>query len=243
MKIRKLASAVLAAVMSAGMCMVNVCAIGDGEATYCFDTNAKIVDFTAFGSAENVGMKLTHTVYETQNGNGSVILSVNNSETPEQQYGGMYVEASQFGLDTFKNCRIEMSVKLCEGAEGYADELAVFSDGLVWLTQPAAGLSTDTWTTVTLVLPDGAANTKVGFTIPTYKAYSGDVAYIDDFAITDSNGNLISNVGDYEVKKLSIDDAASTGQNIGLTIVLVVLILAIVGGIGLIVSAAIRRFS
>lgn len=243
MKIRKLASAVLAAVISAGMCMANVYAIGDGEATYCFDTTAKMSDFTAFGSAENVGMKLTHTVYESDNGNGSVILSVNNAETPEQTYGGMYIEASQLGLDTFKNCKVEMSVKLCEGAEGYTDQLALFSDGLVWMTQPVVGIDEDTWTTVTLVLPDGAANTKVGFTIPTYKAYSGDVVYIDDFAVTDSNGNVIANMGDYEVKKLSVEDAASTGQNIGLTIVLVVLILAIVGGIGLIVSAAIRRFS
>ncbi len=242
MKMKKIISAVLASVAAAGICAASAFALEDGQATYCFDTDACISDFQSYGSVEATGMKLTHTVYESKNGNGCIVVSEAVTETPEEQYGGFYIDAATLGLENFKNCTIEMSVKLCEGAEGLTDNLAVYSDGIIYLTQPAAGLSSEQWTTITLTLPDGAANTKVGFTIPTFKVYSGDILYIDDFAVT-NDGTVVENKGDYEVKKVAAEDAASTGQSIGMTILLVILILAIVGGIGLIVSSAIRKFS
>ena len=242
MKFKKIVSAVLASVIAAGMCAANAFAVEDGQATYCFDTNACIADFQKYGSVDVTGMKLSHTDLDSKNGNGCLVVSETNAEIPEEKYGGFYIEAATLGLENFKNCTIEMSVKLCEGAEGYAENLALYSDGIIFLNQPAAELSSSQWTTITLTLPDGAANTKVGFTIPTFKIYDGDILYIDDFAVT-KDGKLIENKGDYEVKKVAAEDAASTGQSVVMTILLVVLILAIVGGIGLIVSSAIRKFT
>ena len=114
---------------------------------------------------------------------------------------------------------------------------------MIWLTQPAASLSASEWTTITLTLPEGADNNKIGFTIPTFTMCNSDILYIDDLVVTDADGNVITNQGDYEVKAVAAEETASKGQNILLTILLVVLILAIVGGIGLIVSNALRRFS
>ncbi len=242
MRMKKIISALLASAVAVGMCAANAFALEDGQATYCFDTAACLENFQTYGSVEATGTALTHTVLESKNGNGCIVVSANASEVVSEQYGGFYIDAATLGLDSFKNCTVEMSVKLCEGAENYVENLALYSDGIIYLTQTAAGLSSEQWTTITLVLPDGAANTKVGFTIPTFQVYSGDILYIDDFAVT-QDGTIIENKGDYEVKKVAAEDAASKGQSIGMTILLVVLILAIVGGIGLIVSSAIRKFS
>lgn len=243
MKFKKIVSAVLASVVAAGMCAANAFAVEDGGATYCFDTADKISDFVSYGSVEATGMKLTHNVFESANGNGCIVISENTSGDAEDKFGGFYVEAATLGLETFDSCKVEMSIKLCEGAEGCYDNFALFSDGMIWLSQPVPQLSTKEWTTVTMQVSEGAKNTKAGFTIPTFQAFMGDIVYIDDFVVTDKEGKVVANMGDYDKEQVSTEDAASTGQNILMTILLVVLILAIVGGIGLIVSSAIRRFS
>ncbi|MBQ5319673.1 MAG: hypothetical protein J6K17_11305 [Oscillospiraceae bacterium] len=246
MKFRKIVSAVLASVVAAGMCAANVFAVEDGEATFCFDTEIKSETFQSYGSVEQAGMKLTHTTFESKNGNGCIIVSEDCSGDIQQQYGGYFIDASCFGAEdftSFENCTIEMSVKLCEGAEAFCENLSLYSDGTIWLTQPATGLSTEEWSTVSITIPDGANNTTVGFTIPTFKTYTGNIVYIDDLTITKPDGTIMENIGDYQLKKMVAEDTVSTGKNIGMTILLVVLILAIVGGIGLIVSSALRKFS
>ncbi len=243
MRMKKIISAILASVVAAGICAANAFAVDDGQATYCFDTATNITKLQPYGSVDATGMKLTHTVQESKNGNGCIVISESITEAPADKFGGFYIEASTLGLENFQNCTVELSVKLCEGAEGLCENFALYSDGMIWLTQSATSLSATEWTTLTLTLPDGATNDKVGFTIPTFNMCDSDILYIDDFTITDSNGSIITNQGDYEVKAIAVEDAASKGQNILLTILLVVLILAIVGGIGLIVSNALRRFS
>lgn len=243
MRMKKIISAILASVMAAGICAANAFAVEDGQATYCFDKPTNIEHFQSYGSTAETGMKITHTTLDSKNGNGCIVISESLTDSPENQFGGFYIEASTLGLENFQNCTVEMSVKLCEGAEGLYESFSLYSDGMIWLTQPATSLSTTEWTTLTLAIPDGAANTRIGFTIPTYTMCNADILYIDDFAVTDANGSAITNQNDYEIKAVTSEEAVSKGQNILLTILLVVLILAIVGGIGLIVSNALRRFS
>lgn len=242
MKFKKILSAAMAsAVMLAGAASVS--AIGDGEATYCFDTDAALGEWLTYGSVAETGFAVGIDPAKAANGKGSLVVSENSSGEAEDQFGGMYIEASALGLESFSGCKIEMSVMLCEGAEGFYDNLALYSDGMIWLTAPAENLSAETWTTVTLEIPENADNTKAGFTIPTFGACVRDIVYIDDFTITDVGGSVIANRGDYEVRTVSSEERVSTGTNIALTVALVVLILVIVGGIGFIVSSAIKKFS
>ena len=136
-----------------------------------------------------------------------------------------------------------MSVMLNNGAAANIENFSLFCDGMIWLETPIIDINSNEWTEVTLTIPENAENPRAGFTIPTFGVYSGEIVYIDDFAVTTSDGTVISNVGDYKAKTVSSTETVSTGTNIILTIILVVLILAIVGGIGLIVSSAIKRFS
>lgn len=243
MKLKKFLSAALAsAVITAGTAF-SVSALTDGEASYCFDTNAAMAEWQTYGSVEETGLKVSQTVNASKNGNGSLLVSVNVAETPENQFGGMYIDAATLGLDSFQGCTVEMSVMLCDGAEGFYDNLSLFSDGMIWLASSPESLSTSEWTAVTLEIPQNAANNRVGFTIPTYLPHKGDIIYIDDFSVTDADGNLIANRGDHYAKEITSAETVSSGTNIILTILLVVLILVIVGGIGIIVSSAIKRFS
>lgn len=243
MKLKKFLSAALAfAVITAGSAF-SAFALTDGEAAYCFDNGSMLSEWQTYGSVEETGFQAVQTSGVSKNGNGSLLVSVNVAEEPENQFGGMYIDASTFGLDSFQGCTIEMSVLLCEGAEGFYDNLSVFSDGMVWIASSPEALSTSEWTAVTLEIPQNAANTRVGFTIPTYLPHKGDIVYIDDFSVTDSNGTLIANRGDYYAREITTAETVSSGTNIVLTILLVVLILVIVGGIGIIVSSAIKRFS
>lgn len=242
MKLKKILSAVLASAIVAGASAISAFAVNDGEAAYCFDKDTKMAGWTAYGSVEQTGLEITHTEFVSKNGNGSILLSQNFGETPSDEFGGYYVESSSFDLEDFGGCTVEMSLLLAENGEGHYDNLSLFSDGIIWMSQSASGLSTKEWTTVTLVLPEDAENTRIGFTIPTLSPTMCDIVYIDDFSITKADGTLVANTGDYVLKKIHEEDTVSTGTNIVLTIVLVVLILAIVGGIGLIVSSALKRF-
>lgn len=243
MKLKNIVSAVLAGVVAAGMCFSTAYAVGDGEATYCFDNDTKISDLTSYGSVKDTGMTLTLTKLETKNGNGALVVSEKVEAEIPNKFGGYYFTPEQFGLKDFQNCTIEMSVKLCENAENRYDNFSLFTDGMLWSNVPVTGLSTEEWTTVSMTVPDGATNTKLGFTIPTFKMHNGDILYIDDIVITKPDGTAVANVGDYELKAITAEDAASPLENILLTVLLVVIILAIVGGIGIIVSKSLRRFS
>ncbi|MDE5576508.1 MAG: hypothetical protein K2J11_03885 [Oscillospiraceae bacterium] len=242
MKLKKfLAAAVASAVVAAGAASVS--ALNDGEATYCFDTAAAMGDWQTYGSVTETGFKLSQSVAASKNGNGSIVVSETFSDDVENKFGGAYVDASALGLDSFQGCTVEMSIRLCEGAEKFSENLSLFSDGMIWLASTPEALSSSDWTTVTLTIPENATNTRVGFTIPTFTMHSGDVLYIDDFSITEPNGSRISNRGDYYAKEITSAEKVSTGKNIFLTILLVVLILVIVGGIGVIVSSVMKRFS
>lgn len=243
MRLKKLLSAAVAFLLTAASAAFTVSALNDGEAAYCFDTNAALTEWQNYGSIEETGFKAVQTTLASKNGNGSLLVSENVTEETENRFGGMFIEASTLGLDSFQGCTIEMSVLLCEDAEGFYDDFSLFSDGMIWLSSSPESLSTSEWTDISLTIPADATNTRAGFTIPTFLMHKGDIVYIDDFSVTDPNGNIIANRGDHYAKEVTSTEKVSSQTNIVLTVLLVVLIIAIVGGIGLIVSSAIKRFS
>ena len=215
----------------------------DGQATYCFDTADKLANWQTYGSTSETGFAFKQITSNSKNGEGCIAVSENVTGEVSETYGGAYVSAETFGLSDFGGCTISMSVLLKDGADAYIENFSLYSDGMIWLETPVIGINSKDWTEFTLTVPDNAENPRVGFTIPTFNTCSGEIVYIDDFAITTSDGTVIANVGDYKAKTVSSAETVSTGTNIVLTIVLVVLILAIVGGIGIIVSSVIKRFA
>lgn len=242
MKIKRIFALLAAAAMMAAM-SVTCFAVKDGEATYCFDTAARISDWEAYGSIEETGFKFKQTTRQSKNGQGSIVVSEDVTGAVEDGYGGVYVSAGAVGLSNFGGCTISMSVLLAESAENHHENLFLFSDGIIWLEASSAEVNSQTWTDIILEIPEDASNSKVGFTIPTFELYSGDVLYIDDFAITDAQGNAVANLGDYSFKNTAVDiNTVPRWVNIVLTVVLVLLIVVIIGGIGMLVSSSRPKF-
>lgn len=243
MKLKKFFAAFTAAAAILASSSITAFALEDGQATYCFDTADKLSDWQTYGSAAETGFTFKQTDSNSKNGDGCIVVSENVSGEVSDTYGGAFVSAEALGLQNFGGCTISMSVMLSDGAANNIENFSLYSDGMIWLETPVVSVNSTTWTEVTLTVPENAENPRAGFTIPTFGAYSGDIVYIDDFAVTTSDGTVIANVGDYKAKTVSSTETVSSGTNIVLTIVLVVLILAIVGGIGIIVSSVIKRFA
>lgn len=245
MKLKKIFAAITAAAAILTSSSFTAAALEDGQATYCFDTADRLSDWQTYGSTAETGFAFKQTTSNSKNGAGCIAVSENVSGDISETYGGAYISAEDFGLTNFGGCTISMSVMLKnDEAAAYIENFSLYSDGMIWVEAPVVDISSKEWNEITLAVPDNVENTKAGFTIPTFNTCSGEILYIDDFTVTASDGTVIANVGDYSAKtSFSSTETVSSDTNIVLTIVLVVLILAIVGGIGLIVSSAIKRFS
>ncbi len=243
MKLKKIFAAVTAAAAILTSSSLTALALEDGQATYCFDTSDKLADWQTYGSAAETGFSFKQITTNSKNGEGCIAVSENVTGEISETYGGAYISAETLGLPDFGGCTISMSVLLNDAAANNIENLSLYCDGMIWLETPIVDISSSEWTEVTLVVPENAENPRAGFTIPTFSPYSGEIIYIDDFAVTTSDGTVIANVGDYKARTVSEAETVSTGTNIVLTVVLVVLILAIVIGIGLIVSSVIKRFA
>ena len=227
MKIKKIIAAFAAAVVM-GTSSVTCFAVGDGEAAYCFDTADRISDWQTYGSVEETGFKFKQITAQAKNGEGCIVVSENVSEELDGAFGGAFIEASAVGLEDFGGCTVTMSVLLTSSAEGRVDDFSLYSDGIIWLESKSDELNSKTWTDISLVIPEDASNTKVGFTIPTYGIYMGEVLYIDDFSIVDASGKAVSNLGDYKAKTIRAENTVASWVNIVLIAVLVLLVVGIV---------------
>ncbi|MDE6595231.1 MAG: hypothetical protein K2K44_04400 [Oscillospiraceae bacterium] len=243
MKLKKIFAAITAAAAILTSSSLTAVALESGQATYCFDTADKLSDWQNYGSTTETGFSLKQSTANSKNGEGCIVVSENVKGEISNNYGGAFISASALGLSDFGGCTISMSVLLNDAAANNIENFSLYSDGMIWLETPIIDINSNTWTEVTLAIPDGTENPRAGFTIPTFGTYSGEIVYIDDFAVTTSDGTVIANVGDYKEKTAAETETVSTGTNIVLTILLVVLILAIVGGIGIIVSSVIKRFA
>ena len=243
MKLKKIFAAITAAAAILTSSSLTAMALEDGQATYCFDTADKLSDWQTYGSTAETGFAFKQITANSKNGEGCIVVSEDVTGEVSDTYGGAYISAEALGLQNFGGCTISMSVLLNGDAANSIENFSLYCDGMIWLETPIVDINSKEWTEVTLVVPENAENPRAGFTIPTFGLYSGEIVYIDDFAVTTSDGTVIANVGDYKTKTISSAETVSNGTNIVLTIVLVVLILAIVGGIGLIVSSVIKRFA
>ncbi len=248
MKIKKLISSVLAAVCAAAITVIPVCAEDNGDsaenATYCFDSDSSLSQWEAYGSISETGLTYDITTSSREYGDGSLRVAENVvSEIDENiRYGGVYVSASSLGREDFGGCTVQMSFMFEGEAAEAAEAFTLFSDGMVWVTSEVSAENNGRWSKISLTVPENAKNDKVGFTIPVFTPYSGTVVYVDNVMIYDENGNLIPNVGDYNISSASIEVSIGTGGRIALIILLVVLAVGVVVGIGYIVSSFLKKF-
>lgn len=247
MKIKGFVSllASVALILSAGAAQVCAEEAVTETATFCFDTADSLSLWETYGSVAETGFELGIDPDLKEKGDGALRISENVTEeiATDNQFGGAYITAESMGLESFKGCTVQMSVYFDKTAAGLADAFTVFSDGIVWQTSAISSESAGRWVKVSLTVPENAENTKIGFTIPVFKQYSGAAAYVDNVIIYNADGKAIANVGDEKISSGSIVVSIGTGARIALLAVLVVVILAVVGGIGYVVSSVLKKFT
>lgn len=242
MQIKKIIAAAAASI--AALSAIAFTAFADEYATFCFDTDASISMFQSYGSTAEAGFSASIDEQTKNDGSGSLMLSENVTEpiAAENRFGGLYLEASSFELDSFAGCTVTMKVMFDKEAAKLSNNFSVFTDGIVWMTYDVSNQQAGQWVDVALTVPDNAQNTRIGFSIPVFELYNGTVAYVDDLTITKPDGTAVANIGD---QKESSKIEVSIGQTsrIILLIVVCVIIIAVIAGVGFIISKFQNRFT
>ncbi len=216
----------------------------DGTATFCFDTPASLSEWEFEGSADDTVFKLEITNSPAESGAGSLQLSETITGEIENKFGGAFITSETFGLPSFEGYSMNVSYLFDENNGVAADNFSIYTNGSVWVSNNLTDDSGGEWRTASISVPNGSENTIFGFTIPTFNITDGPLVYIDNIIISDQQGNILANTGDFMEAQTEESDApqVSRGFNIFLTILLIVLIFAVIGGIGYLIVSLTKKF-
>lgn len=227
-----------AGVLAADETEARTAAAPKDAATFTFDTDACMKYIHAFGSAADTNLQYT---LEDAGAVSGRCLKISEGFTQEisNQYGGIYFSAADFGLKDFSGYTMTVKAKVTPAAAKKTSNLVLFSDGVTWVSQNFSTGSSGSWITASVSVPADSANDKLGISIPITEAFTGDVVFLDDITIADNYGKVIANIGDVDT---SLAKAPNTFVSVLTKILLVLLIVAVVGGIALVVLKMIRRY-
>ena len=244
MKMKRVFAVIIAAVSMFSLNTFAVAAALD-DATYCFDTAEKLSDWQLTEESSAVNLKISIDTLTAEDGAGSLAIYESFKEEPPSSSTGIYVDSKTFGLENFAGYSMEISYKFNPDFEGSAENLSIFSDGIVWVQTSIMPNDIKEFQKAKVTVPENAANTRFGITIPTLIPATGTIVYIDNVVIYDAEGTAIANVGDYKISEENeADKYKQTGTltTVIYVILLVVIILLVVGGIAYMVLTLRKRF-
>ncbi|MGN0665211.1 MAG: hypothetical protein ACI4KF_01660 [Huintestinicola sp.] len=234
---KKLISGLLAAVSALTM-SVSVCAASDLGPTVSFDSEKYSPYVHTFGNAEesNLTMELSEDSYMGY----SLLLKESFTEGISNQYGGIYFDASDFGISDFGGYTFVAYIKPAENVSKAVSRFELFTDGQKWQSKDIAVSETGIFTSYSISVPQNVKNTKFGISIPITDPYDGEVLYLDNVSIVDNYGKEIANIGDFAEKSLA--KAPPTAVTVLTTILFVILILAAIAGVVLFAIKVLRSY-
>lgn len=195
--------------------------------TFAFDTSSSLTYVHTFGNAADTN--LTLTISDTGALAGRCLAMRESFGTDvSNQYGGFYIDAADLGLESFGGYTVTANVKVNKKVNKITESLLLFSDGEEWVTANIPTAYPDDYVKVSLTVPAGVRNSKVGISVPITTPYDDIVCYVDDISIKDNYGNLMPNVGDVDT---SLAKAPNAGLSALSTILFIVLAIAIIGGV------------
>lgn len=207
-------------------------------ATISFDTDKALDYVHAFGNYSQSGLVMEITDAEKVSGK-ALSMSESFKGNLDNRYGGFYLDSADFGLDSFAGHTITMNVYITKAASKATEKLEAFSDGSQWTSVPVLSSPSDTWTKASITIAANSANTKAGISIPITEEFTGTVCYVDDITITDNYGKTVANIGDIDN---SLYQGPSGLTSVLTTILFIVLIIAVVGGIALFIKKVVGTY-
>lgn len=198
-----------------------------GEATITFDTEKSLDYIHTFGNATDAGLSLELTDKGALSGK-ALKLSESFKGNLSNRYGGIYLDAADFGLDSFAGYTFNIYINASSKASKATSQFEMFSDGSEWQTVNFLTDSAGSYRVASISIPADSNNTKVGISFPIIQDFEGDLGIFDDITIVDNYGKIIANVGD-------IDNSLYQGPSgfvyVITTILFILVIIAVIGGV------------
>lgn len=207
-------------------------------ATFTFDTDVCMDYIHPFGHASETDLKYVLDDAGAVSGR-CLRISEGFTQQVNNQYGGIYFQASDFDMENFAGCTMTVKIKITSAAAKMTPNIVLFSDGASWVSNNVSTDTTGSWITGSVSVPADSTNDKLGISIPITQAFTGDVLYLDDISIADNYGKAIANIGDVDT---SLAEAPNTAVRVLTTLLFILVLLAVIGGIALVVVKMIRRY-
>lgn len=208
------------------------------RATVTFDTDKCMSYIYTFGNASDTNLSYSVTADGSQEGR-ALKIEEDFTDKTSNQYGGIYFDSKDFGLDSFAGYTMTLSMKTNKASAKATDILVAFTDGDQWYSENYATSPTDKWTTVTISVPADKNNTKLGLSIPITEGFTGEVMMIDNMKLTDNYGKVLANIGDIDT---SIAKAPNGAVSVLTTLLFVLLVAGVIAAVVLIVKKVFWRF-
>ena len=199
-------------------------------ATFTFDTDVCMDFIHPFGHASETDLKYVLDDAGAVSGR-CLRISEGFTQQVNNQYGGIYFQASDFDMENFAGCT--------SAAAKMTPNIVLFSDGASWISNNVSTDTSGSWITGSVSVPADSTNDKLGISIPITQAFTGDVLYLDDISIANNYGKAIANIGDVDT---SLAEAPNTAVRVLTTLLFILVLLAVIGGIALVVVKMIRRY-
>lgn len=209
-----------------------------GTATISFDTEKSLDYVHTFGNASDSGLALELTEDDALGGK-ALKLSESFKGTLSNRYGGFYLDASDFGIDSFAGYTMTVYINASSKASKAVGQFEIFSDGSGWQSDIFLTSSPGEYRTASITVPANVTNTKLGVSFPIIEEFSGDVALIDDIILTDNYGKTIANIGDIDN---SLYQGPSGFVTVITTILFILVALATVAGVVLFIVKHLRKY-
>lgn len=227
---KKILSAIAAAVAALTMSTAVFAEEVPQDPTFLFDTDASLSYVHTFGNAAETNLKVEISDAGAVSGR-CLKLSESFTENIGNQYGGIYFDSADFGLENFAGYTLTAQIKFTKEIGKAVPTVLMFTDGAMWYSEDVDTSDSSKYITASVTVPAGKTNNKLGISIPVTSAFTGDLMYIDNVVISDNYGKTIANIGD---KDTSLAEAPNGAVSVLTTILFIILILAVVGAVGFI---------
>lgn len=197
---------------------------GQPAATITFDSD-KVFDFLhTFGNASDTGFTMELTEKDALSGK-SLKCSESFKESVSNRYGGFYLDAEDFGLDSFAGYTMELYISTDKAANKKTKQFELFTDGDNWSTTAFNTDGVGIYRKASITVPANSKNTKIGLSFPIVDPFEGGLCMVDELKIIDNYGKAIANVGD-------IDNSLYKGPSGFKMVITILMFVVLIAGVG-----------
>ncbi len=170
--------------------------------TFSFDMAGASNYFTLVDTANTANISFKQATDKRISG-GSLKVSCKNTETIDNEVilQGIAINAADFGLPTFRGCKIIMHVYFPAEVTELMDFAQLYCTGPdgSWKQYDMNTVSgKDRWNYAVLTCPTDASPSIIGLKLPISGPYEGTLCYIENVEIFDADGNKILNIDGWD---------------------------------------------